>query len=841
MLTQYDKEHLRMALFSNRVVLFLGAGFSCNATSISDKQIPSGSQLCQILWDFCEYDEEYEETDLQTIFEAALKSRKGLKPLYALLKDYLECRYFPEWYRLLSKQYWLRMYTTNIDNLVEKIYEHPILPFKLDTYDANIDDFRERDQYLERLQFIKLNGSISNDDPRKYTFSARQYAKRSTDFDIWYDHFARDYMTNVTVFIGTSLKEPLFWRHIELRERKRGEPESRPRSYLICPTISSPRKDILNEYNIVPVESNAEEFFKWLEENIGDPPSRENVIETSSPLLKIIFQHRTEQLRQPEISSLQRFYQNFELVKIEEPSHSYRRKAYLLGKEPDWQDLYHDLDAWRDINNTIIAEIEACVPKEDEVHVVALLGSAGSGKSTVLKRACLHFCAKGFACFFSTSEDLINYRDFAKALKIIDRRLLIFLDDTDFALRWLARIVDLCKDIDKKPIFIVASRINRYERTAGQLLKTVSVKEIFLPDLSDEDINRIIDRLSEEQLLGKLRGLSPKERFAEFKNRARKQILVAMREATEGRDFDEIIRNEYEEIDPHEAKILYLCIALASSEHHKLSLQQILAASDDRSSAALSYLEKNLKGLIIQFSGHRDYIIETRHPSIATFIVDDIATRIHLMEAYQRLLPVFAHDISRKVGYGNKIYRLYRRLINHLAIYRRFAEKIEFARSIYESVKHFVSEDCHFWLQYGSLELEYGELSDAANYLAQAESIDPTDDFVLTAKGHLRYRQAKEAESYQTAERFLEEAKEVITDQIWRRPEYSPHPFHIFGSQELAFAHKWIYENDQEEYKNILKNALVVVEVGLKIHYRNNDLKRLEDDLKRELMMLAVP
>ena len=269
-------------------------------------------------------------------------------------------------------------------------------------------------------------------------------------------------------------------------------------------------------------------------------------------------------------------------------------------------------------------------------------------------------------------------------------------------------------------------------------------------------------------------------------------------------------------------------------------MQQVLAASDERSSAAFSYLNKNLKGLVTQLSGQSEYF-QARHPIIATLIVDDIAVRTDLLEAYKRILPVLAHDIGRNPDFGNRVFRLYRRLINHLAIYRRFAEKIEFARSIYESMKHFVSGDCHFWLQYGSLELEYGELSYASNYIAQAESISPTDNFVLTAKGHLRYREAREADSYHTAERLLEEARELIIDQIGRRPEYTPHPFHIFGSQELAFARQWIQYKDDEEYKNMLKNAFDVVNSGLKIHYRSRDLKQLSDDLKRALLMLRVP
>jgi len=326
----------------------------------------------------------------------------------------------------------------------------------------------------------------------------------------------------------------------------------------------------------------------------------------------------------------------------------------------------------------------------------------------------------------------------------------------------------------------------------------------------------------------------------EFKIRARKQILVAMREATEGEDFDQIIENEYKDIEPAEAKYVYLCIALASALHYKLSIRQVLAASTDRPPAVLGYIQRNLRGLIVSES-ERDDVWETRHPVIAELIVEQLADRSDLRQAYIRLLPVLAHDMPRSPKYGNRIFRLYRRLINHYEIYRRFSNEIGHARSIYESVKHYVNEDHHFWLQYGSLELEYGDLSVAANYIAQAESLRPYDRFVLTAKGHLRYRQAREADDFRIAQQLIDEGRELVLDQINWSPEFSPHPFHIYGSQEMAYVHKWSIELSRDEIKDILENALNVVETGVGTHRRSRDLKQLRDDLKREILSLAIP
>jgi len=672
---------------------------------------------------------DFAETDLQTIFEVALKAKKGIRALRSLLASYMTVKSMPDWYRFVSGQYWYRVYTTNIDNLVESIYKSPIIPVKLDVLVAEKDDYKEHDQYLKSIQYIKLNGSFEN-DPRTYTFSTRQFARRSTDFDIWYDHFVRDYMTNVTVFIGSNLNEPIFWRHIELRDRRRrGVAESRPRSFLICPNVPRAKQDTLADWNIVPVEAKTEDFFKWLNTEIGVPESRRTVIENSRPDLTHIFRPEHEGLSEGKITKLEHLYKNFKLIEAVSPSPSHTTKSYLLGKAPEWQDFAHNLDAWRDINDKFIEKIESYATDVEDMNVVALLGSAGSGKSTILKRSALNLAAKGHLYYFTNSEELLNWEDFNVAVEEINKKLLIFMDDTEFALRWLARIVENGKDLAIKPTFIISSRTNRFERYAGNLLKATDVKEIETPDLSDGDIHRIIDKLAEEDLLGTLRGKTPEQQFREFKIRARKQILVAMREATEGRDFDEIMKSEYAEIEPLEARHLYLCIALSSAEKFSIDIKQVVACSDEDASAAINYIGRNLKGLVSKPYSDKE-LYEARHPIIADYIVEGIADRNHLKESYIRLLSVLAHDKGMSSTYGSKMNRLFRRLINHYVIYRRFHSEVELAREIYDSVTKFLNNDYHFWLQFGSMELEYGELDHAANYLAQAESLSPYDNFI---------------------------------------------------------------------------------------------------------------
>jgi hypothetical protein len=69
-----------------------------------------------------------------------------------------------------------------------------------------------------------------------------------------------------------------------------------------------------------------------------------------------------------------------------------------------------------------------------------------------------------------------------------------------------------------------------------------------MPDLNSDDCSRIIDNLAEFGFLGALQGKPRADQLREFLVRSRKQLLVAMKEATSGRGFDAIIADEYDSL-----------------------------------------------------------------------------------------------------------------------------------------------------------------------------------------------------------------------------------------------------------------------------------------------------
>ena len=168
-----------------------------------------------------------------------------------------------------------------------------------------------------------------------------------------------------------------------------------------------------------------------------------------------------------------------------------------------------------------------------------------------------------------------------------------------------------------------------------------------------------------------------------------------------------------------------------------------------------------------------------------------------LKEAYISLLKSISHDLPIGGRTNAPIVRLFRRLINHSSIYERFAFHLSEARSIYSSIATNFSREHHFWLQFGSLELEYGELAPAANYIEQAYKFAPNDNIVKNTRAHLLYKQALEVRLIEEAQEMRKEAREALLEQTALRPE-DHYAFHIYCTRELAWIHRWLVNTKEK-------------------------------------------
>ena len=828
-----DLDFIAKNATSNSAILFLGAGFSAEATNRRGGNIPVGSDFARILWGFLGYPGNYDNTALTTMFEAALKRKHS--DLQRLLEDHFICKTIPDWYQVIPKFFWARIYTTNVDNLIEEIYKSAHIPQKLDVFNAIVQDYRERDQFLGTVQYVKLNGALT-DKPTTITFSTSQYSVRLTDSEPWYDQFVRDYATRCTIFIGTKLDEPLFWQAIAARGKRFTPGEPRPKSFIISRNFSPAQIETLKDYGVIPIPGTAKEFFDLLTNRIGTLPSLEQVVLKSNPGLDILLKSIGDQISDTKRRRIEAFYSCFTPIRPGPQRPDYR-SHFLLGTEPQWEDIYNDFDAPREFNAHIIKAVQESL-KEKDVSLIAVTGSAGSGKSTTLKRTALTLANSGHLVFFTHSQELPALHDFESAIELLPGRSVIFFDNATLAIGILADYLAAAKRSHLKHVFVIAARTNALVDRFPALSAIVRSADFPMPDLSLSDINNIIDLLDRRLLLGRLANM-PKEKQREiFLGYAHNQILVAMRRATLGSGFDDIIRNEFLTAKPLEAQMLYLCASLATDAQFTISKQQLISCVNYPPAETLKLIQDNLRGVLIPALSSSDRY-SARHRVIAELLLEKIAPRTMLREAYIALLKAISHDLPFGGDRTNSAnFRLFRRLISHRSIYERFAHHLSEARSIYSAIASNFSRDHHFWLQFGSLELEFGELASAANYIEQAYNFAPHDKIVINTRAHLIYKQSLEVTLIEEAQELRNEARTTLLNQMSQYPSDN-YPFHIYCSQELAWIHRWLVRNTDK--KKALEELRAFANECLQSHAYSTRLKEIATAINGAYLDLAKP
>jgi hypothetical protein len=170
-------------------------------------------------------------------------------------------------------------------------------------------------------------------------------------------------------------------------------------------------------------------------------------------------------------------------------------------------------------------------------------------------------------------------------------------------------------------------------------------------------------------------------------------------------------------------------------------------------------------------------------------------------------------------------------------LFRQFGN-VDHARRVYESLKNWGGAHGHFWLQYGALELEYGNLDSAANYINQAKTILGEGHIpAMTTYGHLLMKQAVRTPALDEAIRLRDEGERILRAQIAQARRSDPYPFHILGKQTFD----WLQRvEDRPTKKAEFERLIRLLEEAVAIHPGRQELKDLLAQVQRDYLMMAT-
>ena len=814
--------HLRTQFERAQPILFTGAGFSVDARNASGRTLPTYAGLQRELWNLCFPGEPFEDTSpLQHLFETALiRHRRTLGDLLTNLLS-VDANTLPDWYREIFSFPWYRCYTLNVDDLATAADQAFDLPRRVLQVSATSPLAPKRVRTpADALEMIHLNGTL-DDVPDHVTFSLTQFAERSSRNDPWYSGFVIDLLSHPIVIIGTRLDEPPLWQHLAGR-RARGSRELgelRPRSYLITPSLDKARRSLLAEFNIFWIRMTGEQFAAEVLSHLREAKNR------GLRVLNIHSSRPRSSRKVPDVATLA-------AASLERTD-----SRFLLGHEPVWGDIQSGRAIHRDNDDLLWSGIRSGRQRTCS-NLIVVTGTAGSGKSTALMRACLKLTAQGEHVGWIDRDSDLSPRDIRRSLQSDSAPEILAIDDADVYGPSLGSLVrDLAAD-RKKLLILVALRSTKVDRTLNPpTIESVPKQEFSMPPLTDRDIDGLLSVLDKHNRLGALAGKSNYERRKVLKGHCGRQLLVAMIEATSGRKFEEKVIHELTELADlgGKAAIIYALIAVAHAFRLPLQRDEILLAAGDPSNESLNIIRRLLDTHTVATRGGR-YIL-ARHRVIAEVLHRELQKEGMMAPILEGLAFLAASKVRSNTGRSSRPWRMLRIFINHEYLMRSIG--LERARNLYGKVESMLNWDFHYWLQRGSLEVEAGDLSLAQNFLGQARSIAPEDPFVETEWAYLLFRQAIEIPGASDAQSTVDEATTILEDLIDRHRHLRSHPYHVLGSQGLSWSRRGIKSLHRKS--SYLHKLLNIVESGIIKHPAEPQLKQLFKDIKREYLEIAVP
>lgn len=766
-------EALKNSLISNCPTLFLGAGFSREAVCDSGR-MPTGKELC------LEMIEKYVKTKLVEgeITEEDVKeiSQYNIRELCSCIDDmyggsrireeFLTQRLKnaninnEEYHKYLLTYPWKRIYSVNIDDLVENIYENVGKRYYSYTSKECIPDKNTEDMIL-----VKLHGDVRKPE-KGYIFSKDEYTELITQkIDLGFISFSNEfYSTNDIIFIGASLDEPDLEFYLQIYEQMQLKSQKN-KLFFIEPFPSMALKRKASKLNATIIEWTTKEFLEFVSRLNYKPDEIERArLELN---YKMLFRLK-------------------DIIKIFKTP--YESNLYQ-GFNCNWQDVFDKWTFNNELYESAKLRLEELLKEESTTKCFCLYGGSFSGKSTLLKQlgAYLHdqnyevLEYKGRYIDKNAIKNYIQKSNFSKYVIIIDN-----------ASYYYNEIEKMFRDnyLGKEVVFLCASRIYYHNRKKYYLDGNCYVEFECKDIITKVDAERIEKTLGSKKYLTGLIELTPKKRQQEILHK--RSIVNLVIDLTYGkgiRDKLKIKMADIEHLTPQEARLL-LEVAIfdkADIEYYPIELfNERYGSSVDLSNKIdiqnmkiADYLKYDDQGLSLRNTLFQDALIKNNRKSVYTVLKE-------LLIYISRYVQEDNNDIWVIV---------FQSLLKERRLSDQFAfNEHEIGNLLYELKDHY-ERISYYWLQLGIFEQQKKDYSKALSHLKVAQHIQPNSFKIkhAIARNYLKFANhqndiAVASELFGTGERLM---NELINSQDYYIKKAKPFSVSCYVLEKVRYINKF--------------------------------------------------
>lgn len=769
--------HLTSSVQSGKVVLVLGAGASVGALTPNGESAPDGRTLAELLAN--EFlGGEHVDDPLPIVAELAI-SESDLASVQEFIRSFFIDLQPASFHELLPTFRWAGLATTNYDLVIERAYEQcrqrsqEAVPFI-----KNGDRVRDKLQSRKSLMLLKLHGCISrtSDSDIPLILSTDQYLTHRNGRNRVFELLKDLSYECPLVFVGHSLRD----EDIRQLLYELGDSDQRPRYYTVTPSPSEPERRYWESRRISTLKGTFEEFLIALDEQISTPfrgivPAP---MEDSLPISERFI------VQDPGLSPrcLAFLENDVDYVRIGMQMSDLTPQLFYRGFNPRWSAIEKDLDVRRDIEDAILVDAVLDERENENGRLHMIRAHAGSGKSVLLQRVAWQAAiASKKLCLYLRPDGQLSFDAIRELSRVTNERIFLFVDDID---EHVLQVLDLIENSQRYSIALTVigtARINEWNMSCEEL-KPFVLQDFELKYLSSREIDSLLDLLERHRSLFRLENASRPERRAAFVQRAGRQLLVALHEATLGKPFEDIVSDEFSAVRPDEARLLYLGVCFLNQFDVAVRAGIVNRVYGVRFTDFTEQFFQPLEGLVFteydRFS--RDYAYITRHPHIAELVVARALSDHHeKLDAYLQMIN------SMNIDYESDR-RAFRKLLRGRSLLEEFSDH-QMIETIYRNARLKAQDSAYLLHQMGIYEMNRpdGNLQVASQHLNQAKVLAPNDRTIVHSLAELQLRRAERAGTTPEFHSLIDEAQSLARSLTGTNAVVS-HGFHTLAKVYMA-------------------------------------------------------
>lgn len=793
---------------SGNAVLFLGAGASIDSISRNGLPCPKGTDLANMLSDkFLQGEDKHKS--LTTIAAYAIDAY-GLIPVQDYIREVFTAYDPADFHKKLASFRWAGIFTTNYDLVIERAYEanddrvQDIVPI---IKNQDRIDHLLRDQ--SRVPYNKLHGCITHWDRPEIPLilTVDQYVDHMKNRDSLFKRFS-DYGREYTViFIGHSLEDPDL--HKALLELGKEE-ESRPKYFTVTPNVSQRDQSYWAARRIESISATLAQFVEALDLAL-DKSLRAVFTTEKKHEIERKFPGNDIHLSSDAFAAL-----NNEITYIHEGMNieNVEAKEFFRGGSFGWSPIEKAFDIKRFVSETILVDCvlsdETDRPRSCDFYLIT--GHAGSGKSVALRRIAWD-ATRDYEriCLYVETPYRFNVKAVLEIAEKCDERIFVFIDRCSLHIGEIANLIANAGKQKLKITVIGAERQNEWNVDCVSLHGFVN-EQFPLRYMNEKEIGFLIDNLTKFGCLGFVEHLPRKEQEKAFREKAGRQLLVALYEVTLSKPFEQIVFDEYKNIEPEKARYIYRTVCALNRWGVQVRAGLIhrifdITLDDFREKFFLP-LEHIVK---VRGGVSHDYHYSARHPYIAEFVYSQAFT--DTQEKFDFIMLILA---NLDIGYSSD-YKAFRETIKAKNLLAEFADPV-LIRKIYDQCREMADNDDFYHQQIAIFEMKRDNpnFQIAEKHLDRAEDINPANTSIVHSRSVLQLLRAKNSSGLEK-QRLLSDAESLAKQSIQQR------------NSNGEYGYQTICEIELEKLQSCLGQVIVDAQLVSEI------VKRLEASLEEGL------